>query len=130
MADRHFLLGSQVQALLSTHPNSLECNLDIIPDVHWPLLVQFYVSDKSDSPIPQDLAKFINQIKLYRLPRTPMHIPNLLKLPSEVGMSPKKTHEVTRMVTYIVRFVHANNLLGDQLRIVDAGAGQVRVNLN
>lgn len=125
-----FLLGRQVQTLLSTHPNSWQCNLDVIPDVHWPLLVQLYASDHSDQPIPQDLVEIITQIKLYQLPRTPILIPDLLKLPSEVGMSPKKSHEVARMVTYIVRLIHANNLLGGQLRIVDAGAGQVCVNLS
>lgn len=125
VADRQFLCRKQVQALLDSHPNSSDGQ--IVPDVHWPLLVQFYCSGESNEPIPEELAEIIDQIRSLQLPRVPIHMEGILKLPSEIGMSIKKVHEVARMVTYVVRLIEVNNLPLDRLRIVDVGAGQVRI---
>ncbi len=125
VANRQFLCHKQVQVLLSSHPNSTDGQF--VPDVHWPLLVQFYRSGESNQAIPKELAEMIDQIRYLQLPRDPIHMEGILKPPSEVGMSPKKIHEVTRMATYVVRLVEVNDLPLDQLRIVDVGAGQVRI---
>lgn len=124
-ANHQFLCRKRVQDLLSSHPNSTDGQL--VPDVHWPLLVQFYRLGESSQTIPEELAELIDKIRYLQLPRDAIHMKGILKPPSEVGMSPKKIHEVTRMATYVVRLVEVNNLPLDRLRIIDIGAGQVRL---
>jgi hypothetical protein len=125
VANHQFLCRERVQVLLSSHPNSTDGQL--VPDVPWPLLVQFYRLGESNQNIPKELAELIDQIRYLQLPRDPIYMEGILKPPSEVGMSAKKIHEVARMATYIVRLVEVNNLPLDRLRIVDIGAGQVRM---
>jgi hypothetical protein len=45
---------------------------------------------------------------------------------NEIGMSPKKAHEVSRMARYVLETIKVNRWDTAVLRIVDVGAGQVR----
>ena len=106
------------QHVLSTHPNSFAVQPDIpLPAVSWPNLL-------AENPeLPDSILPFLASARQLELPRSPIDI-DVLPLPSEHGMSPKKAHEVARMSTYVLRLVRENNIPEQTLRIVDIGAGQ------
>jgi hypothetical protein len=64
---------------------------------------------------------------MLQLDRLPISLTGDDDLPviEETGMSPKKRHEVSRMVAYILRMIRINEWDSSVLRIVDVGAGQV-----
>lgn len=122
-ATHNVLDRNDVRALLAAHPNDVEHPLDV--GVDWLAIVRFYNSHHHPDPLPPHLVELINAIRHVQLPRTPINMPHPL-LPTDKGMSPKKSHEVTRMAAYIAKLLAANATDPTAVRIVDVGAGQVR----
>lgn len=75
--------------------------------------------------MPGDLRYILDEIRTPQLDRLPISLQGDLPLIEETGMSPKKIHEVSRMVAYILRIIRINGWGPSVLRIVDVGAGQV-----
>lgn len=126
-----FILATkQVRALLYAHTNNIDDHLplDVVPNnVHWLDIIRFYNSLPTNSPLPLNLVQLINTIHHVQLPRNPITIHLPLRLNPNKGMSPKKAHEVTRMAAYIASLLTANTTDPAAVRIVDVGAGQVRI---
>jgi len=102
-----------VQSLLRAHPNSFQDSFGDLLDIHFRNLL-----------LPTFRHPLLDDVRRFQLDRTPVDFENLLGLPSEQGMSPKKRHEVARMATYIVNSVREQGLDTSRLHIVDVGAGQ------
>jgi len=115
-----FLNLNITQFFFHTHPNSFAVHPtpDIpLPAVHWLTLL-------TDNPeLPDPFRSFLTTARRLQLPRSPISL-DVLPLLSERGMSPKKAHEVSRMVTYVLRLIRENDIPEHTLRIVDIGAGQ------
>jgi hypothetical protein len=120
--------------LLKTHPN--DGDTSIIPET-WTAsseqLARYYSRKEGGDELPENLKGFIDGIRELELPREPIDMPkeSLMDLPTKKGMSPKKFHEVQRLVTYVKTLVDGIREKSpdpggalERLRIVDVGAGQ------
>ncbi|KAG6909258.1 hypothetical protein DXG01_001320 [Tephrocybe rancida] len=106
----HLLSNPIIQQILHTHPN--DSSADAFPFYpSWRSLLKSYLA-----PIPLD--PLLLSLKSSQIPR------HLIPLPpppdqNTFGMSPKKAHEVHRMVSFI-----SSLALPKHTHIVDVGAGQ------
>ncbi|EIM86094.1 uncharacterized protein STEHIDRAFT_157609 [Stereum hirsutum FP-91666 SS1] len=111
----------------------------------WETLVQAYIdSDARDGgvtcaeDIPDKIARYIDRAKKLDLDRSPEKWASeadstagcpsanmaAVRPPSIPGMSPKKSHEVSRMASYIDHLVSSSPCLRGVRHVVDVGAGQ------
>lgn len=137
-ADHHLRLLADFIAqnidLLKTHPNDGDAS--IIPGT-WTAsseqLARYYSRREGGDDLPESLREFIDGIRELELPRKPIDMSKggLMDLPTKKGMSPKKFHEVQRLVTYVKTLVDGIRVKSpdlseafERLRIVDVGAGQ------
>ncbi|KAF8630866.1 hypothetical protein AX17_005225 [Amanita inopinata Kibby_2008] len=147
----HQLLTSDlVASLLNIHPNDIGSDPDFQPPSSWlswwnwakggiseggsqnrwnQLSDCFNTEDgKHDHDnVPQELCNLIQDIQRLQIPRQPInidgHFPrNVIR--DDRGMSPKKIHEVFRMVAYIANLLDELKIDRRRVRIVDIGAGQ------
>lgn len=149
---QRLLTSDIVSSLLSIHPNDIGKATDFEPpyswlpwwnwvqdqdapgeednQCHWLRLSDCFNSENTHHvhrSIPQELCELIRGIKSLQLPRRPIELHNN---PSNIifddrGMSPKKVHEVSRMVAYIAKLLDDLKIERKRVRIVDIGAGQV-----
>lgn len=78
-----------------------------------------------ESTLPGDLRNILDEVRRLQLDRLPISLEGDFPQIEETGMSPKKVHEVSRMVAYILQIIRINKWDPSVLRIVDVGAGQV-----
>ncbi|XP_006462685.1 hypothetical protein AGABI2DRAFT_186564, partial [Agaricus bisporus var. bisporus H97] len=137
-----FLISSLVQFLLRSHPNDIATNpeADIIQGCcewffwcrenldGWLEIVNYYMTacDRivRESTLPGDLRNILDEVRGLLLDRLPISLEGDFPQIEETGMSPKKVHEVSRMVAYILQIIRINKWDPSVLRIVDVGAGQ------
>lgn len=113
------------QSLLRTHPNDVVLNDPPEDWQEWWQAPPEWISAITDpKTLPGSLARLLHAIRALRLTRDPTPIHNPLAPPTTKGMSPKKQHEVERMISYIRDLFVANGLEPSAVRIVDVGAGQ------
>ena len=129
-----------VSSLLLTHPNDVHpsaippswhrwwewaASLSTVP--HWVGLIQYYISNKAEIPLPEDIQRLLDNVRHLQLPRNPVPFTSIpAGRYSLAGMSPKKVHEVVRMTSYVKHLLAANSRLRNIRHVVDIGAGQVR----
>ena len=110
---------SMLNSLLHTHPND-HTNLDQ-PWLNWspndPLSI---IEKHPGDDVPDQVQKFLAMTAAGHRNRDPMPLP--LCPVDTIGMSPKKAHEVARMVAYL-KHVYLPALNG-RACIVDVGSGQ------
>lgn len=134
----NFLTTPLVRSLLESHPNDIANDgpeHEWLPwwdwagggnDI-WKCLVPGYGLDSSCySSIPQPLNELLHRIDSLTLPREvdfefSQSNSRLLR-----GMSPKKAHEVSQMISFLSVILKSPS---DVKYIIDAGAGQVRQSL-
>jgi hypothetical protein len=120
--------------LLKTHPNDGDAS--IIPEA-WAAsseqLARYYSRREGGDDLPESLKEFIDGIRELELPRKAIDMSKggLVDLPTKKGMSPKKYHEVQRLVTYVKTLFDGIRAKSpdpsealERLHIVDVGAGQ------
>lgn len=130
-----FLTQPLVRSLLECHPNDVANDgprSEWLPwwdwaaggnDI-WKSLVPGYHLDPSYySSIPQPLVKLLRQIDSLTLPRE-VDIDFSSSKPILRGMSPKKAHEVSQMISFLSDILKGTDR--NLNHIVDVGAGQVR----
>ncbi|KXN88186.1 Protein RRNAD1, partial [Leucoagaricus sp. SymC.cos] len=128
------LTSPAVQSLLRLHPNELAIESGVIPPEwkEWPNwskdtprgwleLVHYYMTPLA--PIPSSLRALLEAIRGAQLPRQAITL-DVRPVMKETGMSPKKAHEVFRMVAYVLEIIKFNEWDISSLRMVDVGAGQ------
>ncbi|KDQ62250.1 hypothetical protein JAAARDRAFT_170491 [Jaapia argillacea MUCL 33604] len=148
-----FLADPLVSSLLGTHPNAV-CHPRFAAPAEWEswwnwandtdtpkwmsLLRHVHPPNASPptSPIPPQLLSILESARRLPLPRTPIPIPPPSTLPNVLptnsphipsgfyGMSPKKAHEVSRMVAYISHLLSSSPALSEVKHVVDVGSGQ------
>lgn len=113
------------QSLLRTHPNDVVLSDPPEDWQEWWQAPPEWISAITDpKTLPDSLARLLHAIHALQLRRDPTPIHDPLALPTTKGMSPKKQHEVERMISYIRDLFVANSLEPSAVRIVDVGAGQ------
>ena len=113
------------QSLLRTHPNDVVLSDPPEDWQEWWQAPPEWISAITDpKTLPDSLACLLHAIHALQLRRDPTPIHDPLALPTTKGMSPKKQHEVERMISYIRDLFVANSLEPSAVRIVDVGAGQ------
>ncbi|TFK40707.1 methyltransferase domain-containing protein [Crucibulum laeve] len=132
----HALLDAPLaRSLLRLHPNDVASDLLFTPPDEWRPWWDLHTDIPEQPPlwsrtlswaphIPGVVRDLVLEVKRLQLPRPPVRIDALLNIVSDKGMSPKKTHEVSRMATYIIDLLRANHIDPAKVRIVDVGAGQ------
>ncbi|KAK2459662.1 hypothetical protein APHAL10511_008307 [Amanita phalloides] len=148
---QRLLTSDLVSSLLSIHPNDVGKAIDFEPPHSW-LSWWNWVRDRRDDgstsawlrlsecfnsknphpthaheDIPQELCELMQEIQKLQLTRRPINIDGQSSentIASDRGMSPKKLHEVSRMVAYIAKLLDDLKIERKRVRIVDIGAGQ------
>ena len=94
---------------------------------------QYLEACKNRIVLPSEISNLISTINSLSLPRNPYPVvPSISREKSEaheLGMSPKKYHEVSRMSLFVLKYLeNLSNEYGVEVKhIVDIGAGQVCV---
>ncbi|OCH91132.1 hypothetical protein OBBRIDRAFT_550108 [Obba rivulosa] len=144
-----FLQSSLVNSLLVTHPNRLCLSSFELPpewsswwswaseissgtdsiEPKWLTVLHYYMDPPEDgeqscsTSLPPELRWLVGEARRLQLPRS--STPSLpLGTGQFRGMSPKKAHEVDRMVQYISHILSATPKLDVIRHAVDIGAGQ------
>ncbi|PFH53864.1 hypothetical protein AMATHDRAFT_170291 [Amanita thiersii Skay4041] len=149
---QHLLTSDFVASLLSIHPNDIGSNPSFEPPSSWQSWWEWvaqgvksqgdnrsqwlqladcfnmnWCEQHTHNNIPQVVCNLIKELQSLQLPRKPVKInEDLLRkvILDDRGMSPKKIHEVSRMVIYISNLLNELQLDPKRVRIVDIGAGQ------
>ena len=154
---QRLLTSELVASLLNVHPNDVGKELHFEPPASWLTWWNWVreegVENGADGPagfpwlrlgdcfnskdghnvhdIPEEICKLIQDIQRLQIPRQPIDIMGGYSsqriIADERGMSPKKIHEVSRMVAYISKLIEDLRIDPKRIRIVDVGAGQVCV---
>ncbi|EPQ54716.1 hypothetical protein GLOTRDRAFT_116519 [Gloeophyllum trabeum ATCC 11539] len=133
-----FLADPLVASLVQAHPNRVAepgftppaawldwWDVDAARTVDWLSLLNHYQRDLACPSIPPSLRSVITSARRLQLPRDP-HPDSIqtTQRPAVYGMSPKKGHEVARMVDYIAHLLSSTPALARVSHVVDVGAGQ------
>ncbi|TCD62344.1 hypothetical protein EIP91_007042 [Steccherinum ochraceum] len=148
-----FLQRKDVETCFAIHPNRLASADFVLPsdwsawwgwagsigqeskDEPWLNLWRYSVAslEEKDLPhflsIPQELKTLVDIARQLQLPRSMIHTDDTIKARrggNSNGMSPKKEHEVERMVAFISERLRESSNVSSKLvhRAIDIGAGQ------
>ncbi|KAF8635916.1 hypothetical protein AX15_000093 [Amanita polypyramis BW_CC] len=149
---QRLLTSDLVSSLLGIHPNDIGNDVDFKPpyswlswwnwvqlgnateeeagQCRWLQLSECFNSTRghhAHDNIPRELCELIQEIRRLQIPRRPVDIdgyPSQNIIADDRGMSPKKIHEVSRMVAYLAKLLDDLKIERRRVRIVDIGAGQ------
>jgi hypothetical protein len=104
-------------SLLQTHPNDLK-DLNRLPGLNWS--PDDPINFIRDNSVPDHLRDLLHLTSKGHRNRDPISLPPCTL--DTTGMSPKKAHEVARMIAYL-KFIYLPTLARN-VRVVDVGSGQ------